>query len=249
MVMVKGNFLAFVFLFAPPLAFAQGGPPLVTDDPGTPGNGNWEINTAVAWSPSVQSSIVQFPLFDINYGYGDHIQLNLNTSLVSANVYGVGAVSGMSLASLGTKIRFIDEERAGVAISAYPRIDSHILSSNNTLVNAPGSRCFLPIEFSKEFGKVGVNPEVGYAAYSQALSEWAYGIAASYAFEKEKEALVEVHGRSRVGTSDRELLYNVGSRYALRENLSFIGALGRTVTPYSGASTAWNFYAGVQLRL
>ena len=34
---------AHVLLFATP-AYAQGGPPLITDDPGTPGNGKWEIN-------------------------------------------------------------------------------------------------------------------------------------------------------------------------------------------------------------
>ena len=28
-----------------PLALAQGGPPFRSDDPDTPGNGNWEINT------------------------------------------------------------------------------------------------------------------------------------------------------------------------------------------------------------
>ncbi len=29
-----------------PAAFAQGGPPLITDDPGTPRDSNWEINVA-----------------------------------------------------------------------------------------------------------------------------------------------------------------------------------------------------------
>ena len=28
----------------------QGGPPMITDDPGTPGPGKWEINLAVAWA-------------------------------------------------------------------------------------------------------------------------------------------------------------------------------------------------------
>ena len=27
---------------------AQGGPPMITDDPGTPGPGRWEINIAIA---------------------------------------------------------------------------------------------------------------------------------------------------------------------------------------------------------
>ena len=183
----------FVLLLAGKV-FAQGGPPLVTDDPGTPGDGHWEINSALQWTPSAQASIVQFPLFDVNYGYGDHIQLNLNTSLINVNQYGVGSTSGISLASVGTKWRFVDEDTAGVAISTYPRIDfHHPLASGDTAINPPGSRYFLPIEASKEFGRIGVNPEIGYASYTQSTSEWVYGLAMSYAIEKEKEVLFEIH--------------------------------------------------------
>jgi hypothetical protein len=39
--------LALACLFADILTVhAQGGPPMITDDPGTPGNGQWEINVA-----------------------------------------------------------------------------------------------------------------------------------------------------------------------------------------------------------
>ncbi|MFT3792165.1 MAG: hypothetical protein QM741_14065 [Rudaea sp.] len=41
----KVLFVLVLFAIAK-LAAAQGGPPLVTDDPGTPGNGKWEINLA-----------------------------------------------------------------------------------------------------------------------------------------------------------------------------------------------------------
>ena len=34
-------------LFTAAFAHAQGGPPFITDDPGTPGNRQWEIN--VGW--------------------------------------------------------------------------------------------------------------------------------------------------------------------------------------------------------
>jgi hypothetical protein len=38
--------LGLLLLLTPLSAFAQGGPPMVTDDPGTPGDGHWEINIA-----------------------------------------------------------------------------------------------------------------------------------------------------------------------------------------------------------
>ena len=56
-------------------AFATGGPPLVTDDPGTPGSRKLEMN--VAFTSEVTSSERRFetPILDLNYGLGDQIQL------------------------------------------------------------------------------------------------------------------------------------------------------------------------------
>jgi hypothetical protein len=58
-----------------PFAFAQGGPPLRTDDPGTPGNKNWEINIACRQTFSPIEREIEIPLVDVNYGVGDRIQL------------------------------------------------------------------------------------------------------------------------------------------------------------------------------
>src|SRR5271167_2969534 len=56
-------------------AFAQGGPPYYTNDPGTPGPRNWEIN--LGYEPFLYSdqSITHTPDVDINYGVGNRIQL------------------------------------------------------------------------------------------------------------------------------------------------------------------------------
>ena len=44
---IKLILLVFFFcVFLPLRVLAQGGPPLITDDPGTPGDGHWEINIA-----------------------------------------------------------------------------------------------------------------------------------------------------------------------------------------------------------
>ena len=69
--------LAWIVLFLGSAAqvFAQGGPPLLTDDPGTPGNRNWEINIASTHFRSPGEREIEAPLLDINYGLGDRIQL------------------------------------------------------------------------------------------------------------------------------------------------------------------------------
>ena len=59
----------------PRRVIAQGGPPLITDDPETPGNGHWEINVAWTLSQKQNERLFAIPLLDINYGFGEHVQL------------------------------------------------------------------------------------------------------------------------------------------------------------------------------
>jgi hypothetical protein len=53
----------------------QGGPPFITDDPGTPGNRHWEINLGWIADHNPGLACYQLPDFDIKYGWGDSIQL------------------------------------------------------------------------------------------------------------------------------------------------------------------------------
>src|ERR1019366_112961 len=66
-----------LFLLATGRAPAQGGPPLVTDDPGTPGRGNWEVNVAATLDRTSLASSWGTPLVDANYGWGERVQLKL----------------------------------------------------------------------------------------------------------------------------------------------------------------------------
>ena len=69
--------LRFLFLILFGLAahgaFAQGGPTMIADDPGTPGNGKWENNLAIAFSHVPAEWSIDRPLFDLNYGWGDQL--------------------------------------------------------------------------------------------------------------------------------------------------------------------------------
>src|SRR5476649_1478294 len=87
---------------------AQGGPPMVTDDPGTPGNGHWEINVAWTDQQASGSTLVGLPLLDANYGVGDRIQLNYQASWNVLRVPGASSTSGMSDTLLAAKWRFYD---------------------------------------------------------------------------------------------------------------------------------------------
>src|SRR5580658_9874397 len=93
-----------------PAALAQGGPPMVTDDPNTPGNGRWEINLAAIGNHSPGLAELTVPDADINYGWGDHLQLKLDTAWLVADEAGRGVTSGAGAPDLGVKWRFLDQE-------------------------------------------------------------------------------------------------------------------------------------------
>jgi len=69
----------------------------------------------------------------------------------------------------------------------------------------------------------------------------------SYECEVKKELLFEIHGRNPVNAPDRELFVNLGTRYHLNDQTTFIGTFGRMVTVYSDDSIGWMTYLGAQM--
>jgi hypothetical protein len=96
---------------------AQGGPPMITDDPGTPGNGHWEINLAWTDQRTPGSTLFGLPLLDANYGVGDRIQLNYQGSWNVLRNAGEDTESGMSDSQLAVKWRYYDAGDTGLQLS------------------------------------------------------------------------------------------------------------------------------------
>src|SRR4051812_14826016 len=72
-------------------ASAQGGPPMLTDDPGTVDYKHWEINTALTIEKSQSSTEFEAPLVDINYGLKPGVQLKLEVPLLVVKDRGLPA--------------------------------------------------------------------------------------------------------------------------------------------------------------
>ena len=106
-----------------PAALAQGGPPLRTDDPGTPGDGNWEINIAFTVESLEDETELEVPLLDINYGVGDAIQLKFELPWIILHEDGEGTKHGLGNSTLGVKWRFLDEDPDGLSMSVYPQFE------------------------------------------------------------------------------------------------------------------------------
>jgi len=147
-------FFAALLVFVSRFAFAQGGPPMITDDPGTPGNGKWENNLAISFSHVPNEWSIDAPAIDLNYGWGDHIQLTLQggPALLKRSEHGlIGGVGGTEAA---VKWRFLDEEKSGVDVSMFPRIIFNVLhSSVRRGLAEDGTRFQIPFQAAKNLAR------------------------------------------------------------------------------------------------
>src|SRR5271170_1316399 len=102
-------------------AFAQGGPPYYTNDPGTPGPFNWEIN--IGYMPFFYSnqSVSHVPDVDINFGIGDRIQLTYESAWLRVQNPSSPTKFGLNQSNFGFKWRFLDHGENGLSISIFPQ--------------------------------------------------------------------------------------------------------------------------------
>jgi hypothetical protein len=223
---------------------------MITDDPDTPGDKRWEINTANIAAFSRGQALDQFPYLDINYGLGDHIQLKVEGGWGLAKDRDSDLDSGAGPVLAGVKWRFLDERDIGVNISMYPQFSFHCdRASQNPALAAPGNQWWLPIEFSRHFGPYAVNPEAGYLYSTRGADAWFYGVVGAYELRENFELLAEVHGDSLVQGGEGDLLGNIGIRYPFSGKVLLIASAGRLWKPLPSASAQYLTYLGLQFLL
>lgn len=103
------------------LETTPGSPPLDVDDPGTPGCNGWEINI-VTTGEFGKATSWETPLFDINYGIGDNLQLKFEIPYQIEQADGMTR-SGLGLSEIGLKYRFYDDESRDLSIAVYPQVE------------------------------------------------------------------------------------------------------------------------------
>ncbi len=241
------NVLAIaLWLAAVAIARGQGGPPMITDDPGTPGDGKFEINLAVAFEHRPDETALDAPAIDINYGVGDRIQLTLQGGPVAAKRNGRGAIGGLGGTEAAVKWRFIDDQRTGISMSMFPRILFNISQSSVRRGLADeGTRFQIPLQFAKAFPGFDLDFEWGPLVSTIGPAQWLYGVVVAVDVSQTGAVMAELHGTSRTNFSRDELAVNVGLRQKLNEHCVFIGSLGQELR--SPEARALIGYAGMQL--
>jgi len=248
---------------------AQGGPPFFTDDPGTPGNRNWEINLGLAGTHTPGGGDYDVPNFDFNYGLGERMQLKYEIPISAATGEHNITRAGLGNSLAGIKIRPYEhrqpaaqasEDSVNFSIGTYPQV----LVSNPTRsvqrgVAEPGPQYYLPLQATAKLGPVALNGEVGrWFGNRHVPSRIASGLIAGHVFSERLELFAEVYNlqdTERIGTEARQhsLTLDAGGRRALDANghirLLFMGGRSLRQTSRTNGEPDWIAYLGLQFQL
>ena len=176
------------------------------------------------------------------------IQLNFETSAVDLKRDDHGLIGGLGNASAAVKWRFLDEDRAGVSMSVYPRIEWNLLRSSvrRGLVE-DGTRMLLPVQIARSVGTVDLDMEVGALLSSVGRSELVYGVVAGVPVASGTTVMAELHGNARTNFGRDKLTVNAGFRRKLTASVALIGSVGCDVRSPAGERNSLIGYSGVQL--
>jgi hypothetical protein len=230
---------------------AQGGPPYFTNDPGTPGDRQWEINVGYIPLVATDRSSTRTPDLDINFGLGDRVQLTFEVGWLRNRVLDKPAQYGLSQDALGVKWRFHGDE-PGFAVAVFPQalINNPTRSVERGIV-PPGASLTLPVEFSRTIGPIAVNGELGYTLVQSGPNGWLAGLVAgherrirhrkaSLEFDAEFYATGDVTGEMTQETVEG------GLRLKIQQTLVVLAMAGRSARHLDGSFTG---YLGLQFLL
>jgi hypothetical protein len=242
--------ILLALLFTATSAFAQGGPPYYTNDPGTPGPFNWEIN--VGYMPFFYSnqSVSHTPDLDLNFGIGDRIQLTYENAWLRVQRPSSATKFGFGQSNPGVKWRFYDAGEDGLSISIFPQL---FLNNPNDAVRrgitSPGESFEFPAEFSRKFGPVDVDFEIGYQFVHKWPNGWLTGLVIGHDVTPKLELDMELYNTGTFHPSDNQPTIDFGARYKLHNPIILLLMAGRSLESTRPNQSYFVGYFGMQFLL
>jgi hypothetical protein len=262
--------ILFMFLFAfAARVCAQGGPPFITDDPGTPGNHHWEINFGWIASHNPGQSYYEIPDVDSNYGWGDRIQLKYELPLAAGTNADNSTGVGLGESLIGVKWRYFEYHRPGepksdenllFSLGTYPQVSiNNPTGSAQRGIVEPGPQYYLPIEATAQIGWLALNGEVGrWIGNKNMPDQWGRGLSAGHEFSDRFELYTELYDLQAINRIDgqpkqRSLTLDLGGRQSLDHanhvRLLFMGGRAIQAVTRENGEPSWIAYLGIQLLL
>lgn len=230
-------------------ANTQGGPPLLTDDPDTPGPNHWEINVALTLESMAHEWEAATPLLDMNYGVGERIQLKYQVQFNDLAPPQGGVRAGMGNSLAGVKWRFLDQTNASwLEISTYPQMEFvYPSSSPRRGLAVSGDNVLWPIEVEHKYKSLTVYAEAGFLWNEHPPTAGIYGLAGEYELSEKFSLMGEFYAGFDRDFQNTGLSFNLGFRRFLTEHISLIGSAGRGIFGPEENAPAFMSYLALQL--
>ena len=242
--------LVLAGLIAPGNSLAQAGPPFLTNDPGTPGQANWEINLASMQTTEHGVRSLQMPQIDLNYGVGERVQLTFEIPYVIETAGHEPQQSGWSNAFPGLKWRFLDQGEDGWQASAFPQVQTgSSIWAQQRGIAGPGPRLLLPLEASRAIGPIHVDVEAGYYLPKNGARERILGLVLGHSLTDRLELDAELYDDRASGAQPRFTALDFGGRYRLSRSFFALFMAGRSVSGTAAGQPEFLGYAGIQILL
>ena len=243
--MKKQFLLAFILFVNSVAVFAQGGgPPMITDDPGTPDKNSWEINLSHISEISNVEREYAIPQIDINYGLNERTQLKAEIAFLQLKEENEIAETLFGNLKLGIKYRFIDEETSAVALSVYPQIGIDI--------SGDGFNSYIfPMQIEKTFGNLVVGTDLGYVYIKDNYDYFFNGFIFGYGISENFEMMTEFNYLiPRDNISNIVATVGLGSRIKISDTFVIISSIATgVVTPKDEPNTDLILFLGLQINL
>jgi len=229
-------------------ATAFAGPPLITDDPDTPGPNNWEIEDAIISQYANHEWQLQAPFLDNNYGVGDHIELTYQVGWNIVVPDNGAAISGLGNSLLGIKWRFLDQDKSWLDVSVYPQVQfNNPTSSASRGVATDGTSVIMPCEIGHRWGPLDVYTEPGFTWNQRGLNQGFWGLAAEYDLSEKFALMGELHYDCVGAFEQNSLVFNIGFSQTLTKHFALIGSAGRAIFGPSNIAPAFMSYLGLEI--
>ena len=195
-------------------------------------------------------SVSHAPDVDINFGIGDRIQLTYENAWLRVQNPSSATRYGLGQSNPGVKWRFYDAGESGLSISVFPQL---FLNNPNDTVRrgiTPASEALLlPFEFSKKFGPIHVDYEIGYQFVHKGPHGWLTGLVVGHDFTPKLEIDMELYSQGTFHPSENQPTIDFGARYKIHRPLIFLLMAGRSLEPTRSNQSYFLGYFGIQFLL
>ena len=213
-----------------PVDMTVSSPPMITDDTGTPGPGDWEVDLGTQDAFAGGERRFVLPSITINHGTGDRLQMSYQVPYAfisqtsSDNDPVHQSAQGFGESIFGVKYRFYDDKDRGLSFAVNPQFEVRTPGSDR-LVSGNDTGFILPVMMTREFQDASISADAGVEAAAGEQHYFA-SFGAGKRLTDNVAVLAEIAGNDLNSPASKHVLVNLGLRRKINATQQISGAIG-----------------------